>query len=213
MAPPFRAAIARTLELPPSVGSVGGRFRAAIRSGLLTTIAAKTATLGHVAAFRNASTTKTVLVDRIDLKAAMVTDFTAAQRLALAAYVARAYTAAHTGGTAATLTGNNAKKKTSGPASADVSLRIGTTTALTAGTHTLDAQPFLVAESGQPSAAPTDANLPILASFDGREAGPLVLAQDEGIVLANEVLMGAAGTLGLAIEISWREILNAEVED
>lgn len=211
MAAPYRSPIINTRTLPKPRGSVGSRFRMTARSGLLTTVAAKTASAGHIAAFRNTSTTKSILVDRVRLDGSVITDFTTLQRLGFGLFIARGYTASHSGGTAQTLTGNNGKLRTSDPAiSALGDFRIGDTGALTAGTHTLDAQPVTSADFGVPSDGATVENKALAMEFSG-DNGPIVLAQDEGLVLANMVLMGAAGTVALDLTIDWREVLNAEV--
>ncbi len=97
---------------PPSKGSAGGSYALRVSSGLLTGVVAKTATAGHVASLRNPTASlKTLLLRRIALEFATVTDFTAFQRLGFSAFVARAFTTAYTGGTNATLTTNQAKKQ------------------------------------------------------------------------------------------------------
>lgn len=199
--------------LPLSKGSAGGRYRLSFASGLLTLVAAKTATAGHLAALRNSSATKTLLLERLKIRLAVITDFTSAQRLGASAWIARSYTASHTGGTAATLTTNNAKKRTSDPTTALGDARIGTTGELTAGTHTLDAVASLIAEGGVADAGATVENKVIENEWSEKESGsPIILAQNEGIVIANNVLMGAAGTVALTVEAEWRELLNAEVD-
>ncbi len=201
----------RVSVLPPTKGSAGGRYAVRLRSGLLTAIAAKTATAGHLATLRNPSATKTLLLERIRVEASPVTDFTALQRLGFAAFIARAFTTAYTGGTALTLTGDNAKKKTSDPTTV-AEVREPLAAALGHVAATLDAQPFMGAEGGVPADGATAENKVIAAEWLERDSGsPIVLRQNEGIVIANTVLMGAAGTVALQIDLEWRELLNAEV--
>lgn len=197
--------------LPGTIGASGGRYRMTARTGLATVLSAHTSSAGHFAQFRWGSTTKSAIIERIEIDAAMITDFTTLQRFALAAFFARAFTAAGSGGAALTLTTNNGKLRTSHATTALSEFRVATTADLTAGTHTLDANPFLVAESGQPSDGATVGNNRLGAVFDAKVNGPIVLAQDEGLVFSNLVLMGAAGTAGIAVTVDWREVLNAEV--
>lgn len=213
MAAPQEFKSVGTRPLPPNKGSAGGRYMLRMRSGLLTLVAAKTASAGHVATLRNPSASgKHVLLERLAIEAGPVTDFTALQRLGFAAFVARAFTSAYTGGTGQTLTGNNAKKRTSDPTTV-VEARMATTGELTQVAATLDAQPFMGAEGGVPADAATAENKILRGVWSEVESGaPIILAPDEGIVVANMVLMGAAGTVALQIDAEWRELDSDEVD-
>lgn len=190
----------------------GGRYRIGMRSGLITTIAAHTATAGHLFVFRWGSATKTALVDKIRLQLATVTDFTTLQQFAVGCRMARSYTASHAGGTAATLTGDNCKLRSTYATTGTTDARMATTAELTAGTHVIDTQPILVLSTSAPSAGATTDQVPWANEFNGASCGgPIVLAQDQGFVVSNETLMGAAGTAILAVELEWREYLNADV--
>lgn len=175
--------------------STGGQYRLCLVSGSLTLVAAKTATLGHVAAFRNISATNKIVVDRAVAKWFGTTGATAQQVVGLEMYRATSYTASHSGGTAATLTTPNGLKNTGHLAlgTALLDARMATTTGLTAGTHTLDTQP-MCAEGATELAA--SAAVP-LAKFTMiyeplPSAGKLVLGTNEGLVLTNTVLGGTA---------------------
>ena len=43
-------------------------------------------------------------------------------------------------------------------------------------------------------------------NFDNRDEYPVVLAANEGIVLENNITMGAAGKIRLGVDIAWSEI-------
>lgn len=184
-----------------------GFFRGSWTSGLLTLVAAGTATAGHVFAFRNASATVQAWIEYVRVRWQTTTVFTAAQELQFKLLRATGYSAAHTGGTAATLTTPNLKKRVADSATAMADIRIGATDALTAGTHTLAAEALATFEGySQLGAAP---NVP---NFDDRwtpgdEGCPLVLAQNEGFIIRNEIVMGAAGVGRLVVDVSWREAL------
>jgi len=186
-----------------------GFYRMSVQSGLITTIAAGTATAGHLFAFRNASTTLVVPI-YIGVKWRTVTAFTAAQEVGMELVVARSYTASHTAGTAIVLTGNNGKKRTSYPTSVistSGDARIATTAALTAGTHTLDDNSVAQDQFAElaTGAAVQKGRMDIVWDMTNGQDAPLILAQNEGFVLRNKILMGAGGTARVSIEIQWAE--------
>jgi len=119
--------------------------------------------------------------------------------------VARSWTADGSGGTAATITGNNAKQRTSMGTTLLGASRIASTAALTAGTKTLDNQAV-----GQYSAAfGTTASVQWMPQFDlfhadpGGES-PLVFAQNEGLVIRATV--PATGTWQFGVTVAWTEV-------
>lgn len=152
-------------------------------SGLATVIAAGTASAGHIYVLRNpADSGKTVHLASLRLAFIPTVAFGAAQAVRLAVYKMTAYTVAHTGATAIT----PAKKVTSQATASIATARIADTGALTAGTHTIAAQPVLsVGAHGT------------LPGFDkvwvpGDEL-PRVIEPGEGLLVRNETLMGASG--------------------
>lgn len=194
----------------PDYGS-GGRYRIAEKSGLLTTVAAKTATAGHMAAFRWSSSSKICLVHRINVKWVTTTGFTAAQVVGFQVFLARSYTASHTGGTQLTLTTNNGKLRSDStfgyPTTSLGDFSIGTTGALTAGTHTLDAQPFMSAGAQELADGAAVVKKSFEDTFCGRDgSGPLVLTQDTGFVVTNTVLGGTAGVWNIHVAVDWSEV-------
>jgi hypothetical protein len=182
-----------------------GFYRGSWVSGAMTGVAAGSATAGHIFAFRWTSSSFLALIDYVRVRWQTTTAFTAAQELQFRLFRATGYSAAHTGGTAATLTTPNLKKRVSDLASAVSDIRIGSTGALTAGTHTLDAESLATFEGfSQLGAAPNNPN------FDDRwdcssERGQFILAQNEGFIVRNEVSMGAAGVGRLVIDVGWSE--------
>lgn len=119
--------------------------------------------------------------------------------------VARAWTADGSGGSAATITGNNQKQRTSMGSTLLGASRISSTAALTAGTKTLDSQAI-----GQYSAAfGTTTSVQWIPQFDlfhadpGGES-PLILAQNEGFVIRASV--PATGTWQFGVTVVWTEI-------
>lgn len=121
--------------------------------------------------------------------------------------VARSWTADGSGGSAATLTGNNQKNRTNMATTLLGAARIASTAALTAGTKTLDSQSI-----GQYSATfGTTANTQWMPQFDlfhadpGGES-PLILAQNEGFVVRATV--PATGTWQFGLTVCWTELTS-----
>jgi hypothetical protein len=119
--------------------------------------------------------------------------------------VARSWTADGSGGTAATLTGNNGKQRTSMGTTLLGASRIASTAALTAGTKTLDTQAV-----GQYSAAFGTGTsvqwIPQVDLFHADPGGesPLILAQNEGFVVRATV--PATGTWQFGVTVVWTEL-------
>lgn len=177
-----------------------GAYQLSVASGALTTVAAG----GPVFSFRYAPGGSTVcVVKRVSVGFVCTTAFGAAQAMGYGVYVARSFSGSDSGGTPATLTGNNNKYRTSLATTGVSDLRISTTAALTAGTRTLDSQAlgttyFYVPGVGT-SLTQTD-----LISYDANDY-PIVLANNEGIVITNSILMGATGVGTLVVNIEWFE--------
>jgi hypothetical protein len=151
--------------------------------------------------------------------------FTAAQELSCAAYVARSFSAADTGGTALTLTGQNAVLNSVSDIPCSATMNVSTTTALTPGTRTLDVQPFLFCPGSQLfTATSTTTNAtPFVEEYvlNSDQQWPLnmqggalwqnigTFTGPEGIVVQNGIAMGAGGSVRFVFEIEWVEY-NAE---
>lgn len=148
------------------------------------------------------------IIQRMTINYVVTTGFTAAQQIGFGVYVARSFTAVDSGGTAITLTGNNAKLRTSFPTSqfaATGDMRISSTAALTAGTRTLDSQALNVVNGWAPTTLVSQPlqQVTLYENFAGDT--PLILQSQEGIVINNIVALGAAGVLTVGITIEWTE--------
>jgi hypothetical protein len=184
-----------------------GLYRLCAVSGGLTTIAAGTATAGHVFAFRWTSTSLQAHIQRLKLRWQTVTPFTAAQEMFFRCYRATGYSASHTGGVAVTLTAPNLQVDTLQPASAVASIRYCSTAALTAGTHTLDGEAFAGLNAWSQSGANNDPAAVEAVFTPGSAADRLLtLRANEGFIVRNEILMGAAGVGRLLVELDWYEL-------
>jgi hypothetical protein len=168
------------------------------QTGLITGIAAG----GSIFTLRNASA-NVLLIRRVSVGAIITTAFTAAQKVDFALAVARAFSANDTGGTTIGFTGNNCKHRTSLTTLNAVDCRISTTTALGAGTRTVD-----VNRLGNVGfwAGAVGAQLPQTALLT-HDTGdyPLVLAANEGLLITNETLMGATGVAVAYVNVEFGE--------
>lgn len=116
---------------------------------------------------------------------------------------ARAFTVDGTGGATATLTGNNGKRRTSQMGTTALgSIRIATTAALGAGTHTLDTQPLGSTGGSVVNVAGTPV-VPISELAPPQGGHPILLAQNEGLIIRATV--PATGTWTMGVDIHWSE--------
>jgi hypothetical protein len=180
-----------------------GYYRASAVSG---TIAAGAAAASEIFQFRVPATFNRSLVTKITLDGMyQLTGFTAGAAL-FTATVARAWTADGTGGTAATLTGNNNKLRTAYPVPT-ATLRFPTTAALGAGTKTLDALPFAQYVKFVLGAQNTQVFEPVTL-FTADAAGgshPVVLKAEEGIAIRATV--PATGTWVIGCTFEWAGVI------
>lgn len=198
---------------PLPVGA-GGAYRISMTSG---TIAASLGANSELFQFRYVTAAARVcLVFGITVSAAMIVApavGTAPVNMQLVGKIARAWTADGTGGTAATLTGNNQKLRTSHATSEVVSARMATTAALGAGTKTFDAQNFGgttggvyfdLAAGDQSAVLIPQTNL--LGEFTGGLGFPLILANQEGFSVLSGLAMPVTLTWNLVTNVLWSEV-------
>jgi hypothetical protein len=203
-----------TSRYPIAIGSGGGGYyRVGPTSG---TMAAALAANAEIFQFRYVTAaSRTCIVQKVTISAGANVAATAAAILAFKMTVARAWTAAGTGGTRLTLTGNNAKLRTSYSTSEINDAGISTTAALAAGTKTLDTTDvggvaFGVGTGAITTALPLTFLSPtILYDADGEGQHPLVLANQEGFVVRNgAVAFPAAMTWNFTVNVLWGEVAN-----
>lgn len=176
------------------------------KSGALTTVTGSTANL--VFALRNGGT-NLYLVRKIQIGYITTTGYTAAQYQDFGAYIARSYTAASSGGTAITISGNTNKLRTSLATLTTPDCRISTTAALTAGTLAVDTNPIGV-YGNWCAAATAGAGFGLTTIFDqGPGDYPLVLGNQEGLVICPITTMGAAGVGFLTVMVEVAETTTA----
>lgn len=198
---------------PLSIGS-GGAYRISMTSG---TIAASLGANSELFQFRYVTAASRVcLVHGVTVSASMIATPTASTtpvNMQLVGKIARAWTADGSGGTAATLTGNNQKLRTSHATSEVVSARMATTAALGAGTKTFDSQNFGGVTGGiyfDLAAGDADNSLirqtNLLGEFAGGLGFPLVLANQEGFSILSGVVLPATMTWNLVANVLWSEV-------
>lgn len=124
------------------------------------------------------------------------------------ASIARAWSADGSGGTAATLTGNNNKLRTTMGTSLFGSMRVASTAALTAGTKTIDSQGIgsvissVTATAGD-ALAP---NVEIFSATSNADNHPIILGTQEGVIVRATV--PATGTWTGGFSLRWAEITS-----
>jgi hypothetical protein len=194
----------RSTLRPIDHGSLGS-YRLSMLSG---TMAAGLAGNSEVFQFRWSDASRLCVVTSIvwDGLSGSATAFTAGFGK-VDVMVARSWTADGSGGTPATITGNNQKQRTSMGTTLLGAARVASTAALTAGTKTLDSQAI-----GQYSAAFGTATstqwMPALDLFHVDPGGecPLVFAQNEGFVVRATV--PATGTWQFGVTVCWTEVAS-----
>ena len=121
--------------------------------------------------------------------------------------MARSFTAAGTGGSAITPTGNNQKLRTTMAASLMNDIRVSTTAALGAGTKSLDSQPIgqITWSLGTVSVVTYVRPTSLFGDMKiGGNLSPIVLDQNEGIVA--RITTAAAGSWRFNIDMAWSEV-------
>lgn len=170
-------------------------------SGALTGVAAN----GPVFSLRNISS-NLLVVRRVQVGFSTTTAFTTAQALAYGLIFARSFTASDSAGTAIVQTGSQNKHRTSLATPTSLDMRISAAAALTAGTRTLDTVPLGVASGASTAVGTVMPTTPLLSHDAGDH--PLVLAQNEGLVITNLIAMGAAGVINLHVNIEYAEVTS-----
>ncbi len=178
-----------------------GHYRTVAASGLITGVAAGTGSAGHLFSFRNPSSTLLVFVTQIRFYWSTLVGFTAQQEMAIEAYRASAYTVDASGGTAVT----PGKRRNAFATASIAGARIATTGALTGGTVTLAAQPLMRRGVLELAEAATVSKRSFEAEWRPRDDHGEVLAQNEGIIIRNSILMGAGGAGRLHVEVDHYE--------
>lgn len=214
----YNTTLARHGELTGNY-NVRGSYRLVCSTGAVTTIAARTATAGQLLNFRNPSSTTTLFVKYVGARFTLTTAYTTAQETGCDLIVGRTFTVNGTNGTAVDVgstvadTGNLLAAQSTSVITAGC-VRVATAAEITNGTHTLDANPIgLVsgwsgAIGDQVPLASAQSQAPFAALYDARVSrheAPIVLAQNEGLIVRNLILMGAVGVGRWDFCVEWDE--------
>lgn len=191
----------------PMLSATLGEYSCALRG---TNVAASAA--GSVWwAFRYGGANLCVITKVIFDGAGVSTALTAGQAVAWGLFVARSFTvSANTGATAATLTGNNCKLRTSYATTGVSAIGISNGANITGNTRTPDAQPMGSVVGGLVGLGTFVSEA---ALFDAYSVGhPIVLAQNEGVEVQNLITFPAAGVVNFGVTVHWSELTAAEWE-
>lgn len=180
-------------------------YRAEFTTGNVTTISAATGTAGHLLALRWATANRHLRLRAFEASFLLTTAFGAAQEVGFDAVIARAYTVAHTAatGTALAFGANDGKLRTTYEQS-QLTGRIASAVALTAGTHTFDGNPVM---RDSVWAAAVGASLNRWYDLTDNECGGILLGNEEGFVVRNTILMGATGVGKWHFSIDYDEVI------
>lgn len=177
---------------------LNGYFSVSGSSGALTGVAAA----GPVWSFRNTGA-NLLLVRRVSIGFVTTTAFTAAQGLQYEMFRANSFTVSDSGGTNLFVAGANKHRLSFPNVTSAPDIRIASTGALTAGTRTLETVGMGIAGG---SSTGVGTSMPITDILE-QDAGdyPFVLAQNEGLIIANGIAMAAAGVIRLQVSVEYLE--------
>jgi hypothetical protein len=195
---------AQRATLRPTEYGAFGHYKVAATVPLVVTQAAN----GSLLSFRWGDATRLCVIQAIRLQCMQTAAATATIMPSFEVFVARSFSASDSVGTAITITGNNMKSRTSMGTTLVTDLRVSAVAAgLTVGTRTLDAQPVMQMPTQQTITTPNASLYATSLEFDAASTHPIVLAQNEGIIVRGPtVVFGAAGTANLLVNITWAEV-------
>ena len=184
-----------------------GHYHLAVPTGLLTS--ASVAANAPLFSMRYAPGTGTVaVITKIRVGFAQTVGWTAAAAHEFGAFVARSWTVNDSGGTQVVVTGNANKARTTMDPTGMTDVRVAATTTFTAGTRTLDTNAMGLAVVPTSQVAVASAVYPFMQEviFDNNTSDhPIVLQNNEGIVINNITAFPAAGTAKMIFNIEWFE--------
>ena len=192
----------------PAFGSLGCYQTTAVSGAITATLSANS----DLFSLQWTNASNLCVIKRIRVSGVVQSTITTAVPFDLAAFLAlgATYTAHDTGGTAISTSGNQTKLRTSMGTSLMGDLRIASTGTLTPGTYTLNTLPIGRVQGFTGTATGTQifssANLGPVTLFDRSQPGlyPVVLAQNEGIIIQNPLAGPASGTFSILVEVEWR---------
>jgi hypothetical protein len=200
----------KALKVAPRWPEADGFYFHSSRSGALAGAAAASV----VWALRWTHATKLCVIDLLRLRAIPTTPFTAAQEWGFDAVLGRSFSVAHTGGTQYLPSQvGGFKKRASYPTSNMGEIRMATTAAFTGGTVTTDASEFISDLAWELVAGATVARSRVAWEKDYTDGvdSPIILVQNEGILVRPVITLGAGGVIRLVVEAAWHEVDPAKL--
>lgn len=193
--------------LKPLPYGTGGHYRIARRYALINSQAAGAILI----AIRNSSSTLLAIPMRLRFFLHQISAPTAAIEVRISGTIARGYTTPDsTGGTQLTTGAANSVKKRTSMAVGTLEIRETNVAAgLTGGVRTLDNDSAFILALWELAAVPTAGPNPqVLYEWDGAASGehPWVWGQNEGLIIRNDAVLGAAAAGVLYYEIDWAEV-------
>lgn len=199
----FRAL--KTTVRPTDHGALG-QYRFSTQISLV----ALQASSGNLLSFRWTDATRFCVINFIRLECLQTAAATATIWPSYRVLVTRTYTTADTTNTAAvTLTGNNMKKRTSmGTTLVSSILKSNANSAgMTGATRTNDTDAVMELMTQQTITTTNQISYTKALDFTTGGEHPIVLAQNEGIVVVGPTtVFGAAGTATLIVDMAWAEV-------
>jgi hypothetical protein len=165
--------------------------------------------------FRWGDATRLCMIQSVKVACMVTATLSVVGQFDLSMIIARSFTASDTGGTAVGVPANMQKMRTTMGSSLVTDFRIASTTALVAGTRTLDTNPVARVSGNYPATAPVGTSFfgsgnPVpLYLRDNVDHHPVILAQNECFEIKNP-LAGpvTAGSFTVLVQVVWGE-LNA----
>jgi hypothetical protein len=195
---------ARVTTRPPEAL---GHFHLAVPTGFLTS--SSVAANAPLFSMRYAPGTGAVaVITKISVGFAQTVGWTAAAAHEFGVFVARSWTVSDSGGTQVVVTGNTNKARTTMDPTGMTDVRVASTTTFTAGTRTLDTNAMGLTIIPTSQVAVASAVYPFMQEviFDHNTSDhPIVLQNNEGIVINNITAFPAAGTAKMIFNIEWFE--------
>ena len=151
------------------------------------------------------------IIRRVVVNFVQTVGWTAAAAQPVGLYVARAWTVSDSSGTQVTISGNTNKMRTTNDPSffsVPSDVRVAGTATLTAGTRTIDTNPVsvgLIAASQVAAASATYPQQTIMLHDVNTGDHPIILENNEGIVINNMTVWPAAANGFMSINVEWIE--------
>jgi hypothetical protein len=190
----------RPLEFKQYNGHLGGHYRAALSTGLVTGVAAG----GALVSFRWTNPDRVAVLLRAIVQASLTTAFGTAQETSVDLVRVNAFTAPDTGGTAVAL-GNDARLSPNMGPSQVSDLRVATTAALGAGTGVAESAALGASILPLGNTLGASARDVLFDALAGQEH-PLVLTPGSGFRIRNLFAQGATGVVRFNFSLLWAEV-------